>query len=316
LIYLVPMRPLYKVIIYSLSVFTVACGPQVGQRVTDTPTSGSINIVADDEFMPLTLAEVNAYMGLYAKTTIHPIFKPEDSAFSSFLNDSVRLIVSSRKLLPSEEDILKSKKLVPEQVKIASDAIVFIVNNDNSDTLLGLDQLKDIFGGKDSLWQQMNASPVKGKINVVFDHENSGNSRYLQQTLVRGQKFSSWCFALHNDNEVIDYVNKNVNALGVISLNRISNVYDSAVIKALQKVKVVALSAKSSINTGFYFKPIMDNILTQQYPLCRDIYIISREPYTGLGSGFLSFVASDKGQRVIYREGLLPARMPSHNLHF
>jgi phosphate transport system substrate-binding protein len=36
----------------------------------------------------------------------------------------------------------------------------------------------------------------------------------------------------------------------------------------------------------------------------------SRESFTGLGSGFVSFVSGEKGQRIILKSGLVPATMP------
>jgi phosphate transport system substrate-binding protein len=38
--------------------------------------------------------------------------------------------------------------------------------------------------------------------------------------------------------------------------------------------------------------------------------MISREGRAGLGTGFVSFVAGDAGQRIIRMAGLLPATMP------
>jgi phosphate transport system substrate-binding protein len=35
-----------------------------------------------------------------------------------------------------------------------------------------------------------------------------------------------------------------------------------------------------------------------------------RESFSGLGSGFVSFVAGEKGQRIILKSGLVPATMP------
>jgi len=45
--------------------------------------------------------------------------------------------------------------------------------------------------------------------------------------------------------------------------------------------------------------------------LSRDIYIINAEPRNGLVTGFSSFVASDKGQRIILKSGILPAIAPT-----
>jgi phosphate transport system substrate-binding protein len=47
-----------------------------------------------------------------------------------------------------------------------------------------------------------------------------------------------------------------------------------------------------------------------QYPLLRDVMIVSREARTGLASGFMAFMASDKGQRIVLKSGLVPATMP------
>lgn len=309
------MRTVYTTIV-SLLLLLGACTPGANNKVKDTSTSGSITIASDHEFELLTKAEIDVFTYLYTNSKIRPVYKTEDSAFDLLLKDSVRLIVASRKLTAQEENYFNNKKLYPEQVKIASDALAFIVNNKNSDTLLTTDELKAIFGGQDSLWQQLNNKGGKGKITVVFDYNNSANASYIQQKLMQGKRFPSYCFALHGNRQVIDYVSKNENAVGIIGVNWISNEYDTTTIEALKAIKVVSLSSQKSSSSTDYYKPWPEYIATGQYPLSRDIYIISREAYTGLGSGFLSFVKSDKGQRIIFREGLLPVRMPSHNIHF
>ena len=309
------MRIHHIILFFLFILFVTACGRYADEGAKDTATSGRINIAADEELKPMTRAELDVFTSLYTNAKINAVYKPEDSAYAIFLKDSARLIVTSRKLTSSEETYLNNNHLHPEQVKIASDAIVFIVNNANPDTLLSVEKLKAIFNGNDSLWQQINTKN-KGKINLVFDYDNSGISRYIQQNLMQEKKFPAYCFALQGNKQVVQYVSKNPGAIGVLAFNWLSSEYDTAVINALKMVKVVALSAKESPNASDYFAPYMATIQSGQYPICRDIYIISREPYTGLGSGFLSFVASNKGQRIIYQEGLLPARMPSLNIHY
>jgi len=309
------MRNYYNVLFFLIVLLAVACVGTSGEKEKDTPTSGTISIVADEEYQSLTQAEIAVYTSLYVRAKINPVYKPEDSAFNSFLKDSVRLLVSSRKLTQAEETYLNNNHLHPEQVKIGTDAIVFIVNNTNPDTMLLVDNLKAIFAGQDSLWQQIN-DKQKGQINVVFDNGNSGSIRYVQQNLMQGQKIPANCFALHGNRQVVEYVSKTPNAMGIIGLNCVGNEYDTAVINTFKKVKMAELSVKKEAKPEDYFGPYMGNLANGQYPLCRDVYIISKEPYTGLGSGLLSFIMSNKGQRVIYTEGLLPVKMPSHNIHY
>jgi phosphate transport system substrate-binding protein len=50
--------------------------------------------------------------------------------------------------------------------------------------------------------------------------------------------------------------------------------------------------------------------MQRKYPFLRDLYIVSREARAGLGTGFATYVASDDGQRIILRSGLMPATQP------
>ncbi len=289
------------------TLFFTSCG-QPGKVHTDTPTSGILTMASDDSYKPTVDAEIEVFQALYVNASIHVKYEPEDSLFSDLLHDSARVIVAGRKLNTQEGNFFKSRQLFPEQDKIATDALALIVNNDNPDTLLSIDKIKAIFNG-DSLWD----SPGKDKIAVVFDHENSGNSRYIRENLMKGATFPSYCFALHGNPQVIDYVSKNKQALGIIGVNWVSNDYDSATQGFLNKVKIVWVSATPG---GRHFQPYQYYIKTGDYPLCRDVYMIKTEPYMGLGSGFVSFVTCDKGQRIIFRDGILPATVPTHIITF
>ena len=59
-----------------------------------------------------------------------------------------------------------------------------------------------------------------------------------------------------------------------------------------------------------YLKPYKAYIAMKKYPLSRQVYMISRETRSGLGSGFITYVASDKGQRIVLKSGLVPATAP------
>ncbi len=284
------------------------CGGPTGKGHTDTATTGAITIGSDDSYKSIIDAEVQVFTSLYANTAIHVRYEPEDSLFADLTHDSVKLIVAGRQLSKQEVDYFHSKQLYPEEVRIATDALALIVNNDNPDTLITIDKIKAILGG-DSMW----GAPGTGKMTIVFDHQNSSNSRYLREKLMKGDKFPANCFAMNSSPQVIDYVSKNKQALGIIGVNWVSNDHDSATVGFLNKVKIVWVSATPE---GQYFQPYQYYLKTGQYPLTRDVYMIKTEPYVGLGSGFLSFVTSDKGQRIIYHEGVLPVSVPTHIISF
>src|SRR5690554_7122005 len=61
-----------------------------------------------------------------------------------------------------------------------------------------------------------------------------------------------------------------------------------------------------------YFRPSQSTIADDTYPLVRTINIVDVQGKTGLGTGFASFAASDKGQRIVLKSGLMPVRSEEH----
>ena len=110
----------------------------------------------------------------------------------------------------------------------------------------------------------------------------------------------------NNNAEVIKYVKDNKSALGIISVNWISDTQDSISETFLKDIRIVEVGT----DPKNYCKPYQGYIAEKSYPFRRDVYMISRETFSGLGTGFASFVAGDQGQRIILKSGLVPATMP------
>ena len=93
-------------------------------------------------------------------------------------------------------------------------------------------------------------------------------------------------FAVKSNAEVIDFVSRNEDALGIISVNWISDKDDSTSMSFINKVNVVAVS-QQYINDGSYYRPHQGFIYDKSYPFVREIYLISRETFAGLRFRFL-----------------------------
>ena len=134
----------------------------------------------------------------------------------------------------------------------------------------------------------------------------------LLRELVNNAPLPKNSFEVKTCDAIIDYVAKNQNAIGIIGVNWISDDNDSVSNKFLDKVTVMELNSKTSFNKSAddFYKPYQAYIATKAYPLKREMYAITREPRAGLATGFASFLASEKGQRIFLRSGLVPATMP------
>ncbi|MBL0328035.1 MAG: substrate-binding domain-containing protein [Bacteroidetes bacterium] len=286
----------------------VACsGDSSKPEPTDTPTSGDVSIVVDESFQRLFDTQIYTFQSIYSNARVHVDYLPENEALARMMNDSCKVVVMCRDITPTERKSFEAKNLFPKSTKIAEDAIVLLVNPENMDTILTVDQVKSILLGKDSLWSQLNKDSKLEGIKVVFDNAGSANARYMRDSLLQGKDFSPNVFAVKSNPEVIEYVSTHKNAIGVLSVNWISDMDDSLTTNTLKKVKVVAISKDADSES---FKAYQAYIKTKEYPFTRSVYMINRQTRAGLGMGFVSFVAGDKGQLMILKAGLIPAIAP------
>lgn len=238
----------------------------------DSPTSGSIKIAVDESLKPLVDAEIAAFEGIYLNAHISPVYVSEAEAVQLLIADSVRLAVITRSLTREEKAAIEGQKIYPKEAKVALEGLALIVNPGSDDTLWRMAKVRELIGhdpGTFQLFVDRKAYPIK------------------------------------TSQEVIDYVSKSRNAVGLIGASWISDTDDSTANKFLETIKVPAIESN-----GDYYQPYQAYIAQQLYPLTRSVIINSREARSGLGTGFMSFVAGDKGQRVVLKAGLVPVTMP------
>lgn len=288
---------------------TVGCNTSK-QKYSDTPTTGHIKIGADETLNPICDAEIQVFESLYPLAKITPGYYTEKDLFKYLLSDSIRLIVTSRKLTAQEEEFFKAKKFYPRQTKIAIDALALLIHPQNTDSLISIRTLKDILTGKTKQWSQINPKSKLGNIQVVFDNQYSSTVRYLTDSITKGETLSSSLSALELNKEVIEYVSRNKNAMGIIGVSWVSDKSDSTSLSFLKKIRVMAVSDEEIATYNNSYQPFQAYIAQGIYPLTRFIYVINSEPRQGLASGFVAFLASDRGQRIILRSGILPATQP------
>ena len=287
----------------------VGCKNQGTPVLKESPTAGDIKIEADDSFRPIVDAEVSTFTTFYKNAHITPVYKSEKEIVADFLSDSVKVIVTSWTPTKEQEKTLLDIQTVARTTVVAYDALALVLNKSNEDSLLTYNNVNDIFTGKITDWNQINKSSKLGKIDIVFDNDRSGNIRYFREKFELPEKLASNFYAVNNNPEVIDYVAKSPGALGIVSVNWISDSDDSLSKSFTIRVKVAAVSQPYLDNLTFYM-PVQGSIYDKTYPFVREVNMVSRESFSGLGSGFVSFVSGEKGQRIILKSGLVPATMP------
>ncbi len=296
-----------KFLILALSslLFAAACTDRdKSGKPLDTPTSGHIKIAADESLRPLVEAEVSTFEALYTRADIEAFYYPEAEAIDALMKDSVRIAVVTRRYTPEEKEYFKSIRITPTERDVALSAVALIVNRNNPDTLINVDQLRSLLQGKITSWSDLGAKNQAG-IKIVFDNPNSGLIRHLKDSVAGVKTLPENTFAVNNNEAVIDYVAQNQDAIGLIGLEWISDKDDSTSNSFLERIRVMSVAGDSA-----HFKPYQAYLALKYYPLARRITILSREARSGLGSGFMAFVGSERGQRIVLKAGLVPVTMP------
>lgn len=293
----------------------IACSNRTGNKITETPTSGDIRIIADASFQPLVETEISTFTGLYKYAHITPTYVSEKDLISAFLDDSVKVVVTAWEPSAQQKELLLNTQIVVRTTNVAFDAIALVLNKENKDSLLTWDNVNDLFTGKLTDWKAINPASDCGKMSTVFDSEKSTNIRYFKEEFkLEGQLPSSF-YSVKSNEEVIDYVSKNKGAIGLVSVNWICDKEDSTMRAFSNKIKIAAIS-QHYLEKGSYFLPVQGSIYDKTYPFTRKINLVSRESFAGLGSGFINWFSSEQGQRIILKSGLVPATMPIRLIKF
>ena len=285
----------------SFIVVFFACNQTNNQKSNDeTILKGSTSILVDETLLPIIGDQVEVFESLYAGSKIKIIAKSEAESVLALAKDTSKIAILSRKLNPEEEKVFESKKITPRTTVFAIDAIAFISNKRNKDTLVALQDVVDFMKGK------LNPT-IKG---LVFDNPNSSTVRYMNELSGLKEMPSKGIFSFKTNEEVIQFVSENDGMIGIVGVNWLMQ----PSLKMQPIVDKVNLISVKGIGKTTYYAPTQNNLAEGKYPLARDLYIINCQGYSGLGMGFASFIAGDIGQRIILKSGLLPIKIPGRNI--
>ena len=283
-------------IFFLVAVLVFACNQISDKNAKETILKGSTIIYVDETLAPIIEDQVSVFENEYeAKVTL--VAKSESETVNSLFKEEAAIAILSRNLSAEELKIFKQRKINPKTTVFATDAIAFIANKNNKDTLVALQDVISFMQGK----------PVASIKGLVFDNLNSSTVRYMNSLAGINAIPEKGVFSFKSNDEVIKYVSENDGMIGVVGVNWLSQP-----LPAMQTYvdNVTTLGVKG-LKSDNYYIPSQNNIAEGKYPLARDLYIINCQGFSGLGMGFASFVAGDVGQRIILKSGLLPVRIPT-----
>ncbi len=292
-----------------LSVMLATCADKPKSGRTDTYSSGAISFASDESFSPIIDEEVQVFESIYRDAKLTPIYTNEYDAINMLMKDSIQLVIASRNFTKKELENLKARNYLPVAIPLAYDGLSLIINRENKDSCISVKDIKRVLSGEARKWSDIVPGSNRGDILVVFDNSKSSTVTYCVDSILGGKLINSPNIVASNTSkEVIDYVEKTPNSIGIIGSNWLNDKRDTTNTTFKKNITVMSVSRLDSATAMNSWKPYQAYLLDGRYPLVRTIYALLNDPINGLPWGFAHFIEQPKGQLIIFKSGLLPVR--------
>lgn len=277
---------------------------------TDTYSSGTIKFVSDESFSPIIDELREIFEFVYPKAKLVPIYTNELDGVNMLMKEQVYLAITSRNFTDKEVANLEARRFQPIAIPLAFDGLALIVNNSNPDTIISVNDIKQILSGKVAKWKALYPNSKLDSIEVAFDNKQSSTVHYCVDSLLGGKPINSPnIYAVDKSAEVIDFVEKHPNAIGIIGSNWLNDKRDTTNVTFKRNIRVMGVSRIHPATVESSWKPYQYYLWNGNYPLVRTIYALLNDPRHGLPWGFANFMSADsRGQRIFFKAGLLPYR--------
>jgi len=170
---------------------------------------------------------------------------------------------------------------------ITKDGLAIIVNPENPVVSLTIEQLRGIYTGGYTNWNQVGGNDAR--IHVIAREEGSGTRGAFEEMVMDGQRINPRSIVQDSNGSVRQLVSGDPFSIGFISLGLVD--IGERPVKALQINGVEATR---------------ENVINGTYTLFRSfLFVASEEPSDDIVQ-FIDFVMSDEGQAILAAEGLIP----------
>lgn len=302
------MRKFCELILLILSFFFLyGCDYSKVRSVT---TIGELTIGVDESISPVIIKESEEFMRLNQESKVNQKIKTTNELIADLINGDVKTVIVTRDFNHQEEEIISNYKIDVKKHKFALDGVGVIVNTNNPVRKLNYNELSRIFTGEITDWKDIdgdNKNIHKGKIKVFIARKNASVHDFFKDRVLGGKEFAKTDVVCSTSSQMIKEVRENSNAIGFIAMSWITKFADT-LDTTVKAVKVAEIDSAGRI--GDYIGLHQAYIANRSYPLVMEANIFSTDYSMNVSVGFISFLLSYDGQKIVLNSGLVPVTQP------
>lgn len=291
-------------------------------NIKSVTTTGELSIVVDENLEPLMKAEIKEFERLNPEAKIKMKTAPSRVVKADLINGDTKFIVTARNFDEEEKAVIEKNKIPVKEYPIAIDGIGFIVNPENPVRRVTSEDLKNIFTGEYKSWTDIKSAQdeeqnkelkqffksTDSKIKLFIQRKNSSTYDYVFDSILKKTEYSAAATVCSTSVQVLNSVRENKNAIGIINMNWLTtgntDTIDSTV-KPLRVSKI--LENGRQLDFAEFHQGLIFNAT---YPYRRTVYAFTTEQDMKLATGFITFLISIDGQKVVLKNSIVPVSQP------
>jgi len=265
--------------------------------MTNGPSGTQLTVQGSDTMAKLVQAWSLDYMKSHKTARIDVKSGDTGSGINALINRHINVAAASRELTDAERMIARDMGVRLQRTMVARDAVAVIVSPSNPIASLTLPDLKAIYAGTITNWNQIKGYPTSKTnvaISVLGREISSGTGAFLREEVLNGQEYGSNVRLLTSTAEVVDTVESNPAAIGFVGIAQAE--------EAGKKVKVLAVRLNAQADNDI--KEI--SVTGSDYPLSRPLYMYADLNGGELTKSFVEYCKSADGQVAVKKLGFLP----------
>lgn len=240
----------------------------------------TIEIKGSTTLLPFVEAAAQEYMDQNSDVKITVSGGGSGTGITAIGEGTVDIGMSSRELKSSE--VAAYPNLVTHVV--AKDGLAIIVNTGNNVSGLTKDQVKQIYNGSITNWNQVGGA--SGTIVVVGRDSTSGTRGTFDELVLGSGTPVTTMEELASNGAIYEKLKNTPGAIGYVGLGYIDS-----------NVKALPINGVS---------PSIATVQDGTYPIARNLNLYTNGAPTGAVKDFIDFLMSKEGQAIIEAEGFVP----------
>ncbi len=275
--------------VLTITMLSNACSGGEAAKTAAPPTpapSNKLAILGSTTLLPVAQKAVEAFKQQHPEINITLSTTGSQGGINALTDGYADVALSSRELKKEEKEKLHRRQRDAKETVVAWDGIVPIVHPSNPVKNLTLAQLKDIYTGKVTDWQQVGGK--KGEIVVVARGTNSGTHEAWAELVLHNEPVVKSAQEQATSEAVLEMVASTPNAIGYDGIDYAEGH------KQVHPVSVEGQLASAS------------SILDKSYKIARPLYMFTSEKPTTAVVEFLGFMTGTEGQALVKKAGFAP----------